>query len=259
MKIFCIGDIVSVHGRDMVRGYLDELKYQKNIDFVIANGENSTHGRGMSQNVYDELCELGIDAFTMGNHTWDCKDIANILEREKNVIRPANYDESCYGKGSTVLTAKNGKKVGLVNIMGRIFMEPTDSPFRSVEKEISFVKKQTNIILVDFHAEATSEKIAMGWFLDGKVSAVFGTHTHVQTADETILNKGTGYITDLGMTGSTNSVIGRDKGTIIDKFLNGMPQKFELGSGKNQFCGCIFDIDDKTGRTVEVERVLIKE
>lgn len=256
MKIFCIGDIVSTHGRDMIRGYLDELVYQKEIDFVIANGENAAHGNGMTKKVYEELCELGIDAFTMGNHTWGNRDISDILTEETNIVRPANFDKSCPGTGGIVVK-KNDMSVGIINIIGQTFMNGGyDSAFRAVEQEIE--KLGTTITIVDFHAEATSEKIAMGWFLDGKVSAVFGTHTHVQTADEIILPKGTGYITDLGMTGSANSVLGRDKGSVITKFVTGIPQKFELAAGMNRLCGCIFEIDE-TGKTVAVERVLIKE
>lgn len=257
MKIFCIGDIVSSQGRDMVRGYLDELIYQKQIDFVIANGENAAHGNGLTKKVYEELCELGIDGLTMGNHTWGCKDITDILSTEKNVIRPANFDRDCPGRG-TMLLSKKGKTIGVINLIGQTFMgNAYDSAFRAAEDAVK--QFDTSVILVDFHAEATSEKIAMGWYLDGKVSAVFGTHTHVQTADESILPKGTGYITDLGMTGSANSVLGRDKGGVINKFLTAMPQKFELAVGMNCLSGCIFDIDEQSGKTIGVERILIKE
>lgn len=256
MKIFCIGDIVASYGRGMVQGYLDELVYQKEIDFVIANAENASHGNGMNRRAYDELCSYGIDAFTMGNHTWGTKEIAAILEKENNVIRPANFDTACPGKGSSLIS-KNGKSIGIINIIGQTFLPPCDSPFRAVDREIE--KLNTTVTFVDFHAEATSEKIAMGWYLDGRASAVFGTHTHVQTADEQILPKGTGYISDLGMTGSLNSILGRDKTAVLNKFVTGMPQKFDLGVGMNCLCGCVFEIDEQNGKTINIERVMIKE
>ena len=259
MKILCIGDIVSRVGRDMLFRYVDDLKYQKNIDLVIANGENSTHGRGMARSAYDELMRAGVDIVTMGNHTWDCKEVTDIMRREGNVIRPANYSSECPGEGSLVYPLKSGAKVGVINLIGRTYLEPSDSPFDRAELEIEKIKKSTNIILVDFHAEATSEKLAMAYFLDGKVSAVFGTHTHVQTSDETILPKGTGNITDLGMTGPQISILGRECTPIINRFRTGMPQKFEIAAGKGQFCGCIFEIDEESGKCTGIERLFIRE
>jgi hypothetical protein len=259
MKILCIGDIVSRVGRDMLFKYVDELKYKKNIDLCIANGENATHGRGMARSAYNELMRAGVDIVTMGNHTWDCKEIVAIMRREDNVIRPANYSSGCPGEGSLVRTLKSGAKVGVINLIGRTYLDPSDSPFERVEREIEKIKKSTNIIMVDFHAEATSEKLAMAYFLDGKVSAVFGTHTHVQTADETILPNGTGNITDLGMTGPQFSILGRECTPIIDRFRTGMPQKFGIALGKGQFCGCIFEIDEESGRCTDVERIFIRE
>lgn len=257
MKIFCIGDIMGRHGRDMLRGYLDDLVYSKKIDLVAANGENSAHGRGMTAQIYEELCAIGVDVFTMGNHTWNCRDIIKLLETESNIARPANYEGECPGKGCVTVKARNGAYVSFINVIGRTYMDPCASPFEAASREVK--KCRSDFILVDFHAEATSEKIAMGRYLDGRVSAVYGTHTHVQTADETILPKGTGYITDLGMTGSSNSVLGMDVSLVINRFLNGMPQKYELGAGKNVLCGCIFEIDNNTAKTIGVERVNIKE
>lgn len=253
MKILCIGDIVGRVGRDMVFSYLDKHLYD--YDLVIANGENAAHGKGITKNVYEELKRAGIDGITLGNHTWGCGDVKRILEFEDDIIRPANFDEGCPGVGSMVLKARNGVLVGVINIIGRVYMQPADSPFTIVKKEIEKLKKKTNIILVDFHAEATSEKISMGYFLDGEVSAVFGTHTHVQTADEKILQNGTGYITDLGMTGPIHSVLGMDKSLIVNKFLNNMPVKFEVATGDGEFSGCVFEIDENTGKTVKVERI----
>lgn len=253
MKILCIGDIVGRVGRDMVFSYLDKHMYD--YDLVIANGENAAHGKGITKNVYDELKRAGIDGFTLGNHTWGCPDVKKVLEYNEDIIRPANFDEGCPGVGSMILKARNGVLVGVINIIGRVYMQPADSPFTIVKKEIEKLKKKTNIILVDFHAEATSEKISMGYYLDGEVSAVFGTHTHVQTADEKILQKGTGYITDLGMTGPIHSVLGMDKSLIVNKFLNNMPVKFEVATGEGEFSGCVFEIDEETGKTVGIERI----
>ena len=253
MKILCIGDIVGRVGRDVVFEYLDRIP--SDIDLVIANGENAAHGRGMTKPVYEELKRAGIDGFTLGNHTWGCPDIIKILEYNDDIIRPLNFDKGCPGSGSMVLKARNGVLVGIINLIGRVYMNPADSPFALVEEEIEKLKKKADIILVDFHAEATSEKIAMGYFLDGKVSAVFGTHTHVQTADEIILPEGTGYITDLGMTGPIHSVLGMDKNLIVQKFINNMPVKFEVATGKGKFSGCIFEIDENSKKTVSVERI----
>lgn len=258
MKILAIGDVVSRIGRDMLFRYVDELKYSKGIDLVIANGENSSHGRGMTRSTYNEMTRAGVDCFTLGNHTWGAKEVRYILEKEDNVIRPANYSGSVPGRGSMLTSTKSGTHVGIINLIGRVYMDPADSPFDAVLKEIERLKKYTKIILVDFHAEATSEKEAMGYFLDGKVSAVFGTHTHVQTADEQILDGGTGYITDLGMTGARNSVLGMEKRVILDRFVNGMPAKFELASGKGQLCGCIFEINDD-GKCESLERLYLRE
>ncbi len=257
MKILCIGDVVSRIGRDMLFKYVDELKYQKNIDLVLANGENSNHGRGMTHATFNEMTRAGVDCFTMGNHTWGAKDVVRLMQ-EEHVIRPANYSGTVPGKGSMLIRTKNGDSIGVINLIGRTYMDPADSPFDAALREIEELKKSTNTIIVDFHAEATSEKEAMGFFLDGKASAVFGTHTHVQTADEQILPGGTGYITDLGMTGAYNSVLGMDKHIILDRFVNGMPGKFELAAGKGQFCGCIFDIDEN-GKCTDIERVYIRE
>ncbi len=243
----------------MLFKYVDELKYKKNIDAVIANGENATHGRGLSRSAYDELMRSGVDIITMGNHTWNCKEILSIMKNEGNVIRPANYSKTCPGEGSVIFTAKNGVKIGVVNLIGRTYIEPFDSPFDAADREIEKLKKSTDIIFVDFHAEATSEKLAMAYYLDGKVSVVFGTHTHVQTADETIMEGGTGCITDLGMTGPQISILGREKTSIIKRFLNGMPQKFDIAEGPGQFCGCMFDINEASGKCTALERIFIRE
>ncbi|MCX7714391.1 MAG: TIGR00282 family metallophosphoesterase [Clostridia bacterium] len=258
MKILCIGDIVGQTGRGMLYKCLPDMIKGKKIDVVIGNGENAAHGNGITKKVYEELCGIGINVITMGNHTWGNKEVIPLLHYNENIIRPANFDKSCPGKGSVIIYA-SGKKIGIINIIGRTYMMPSDSPFAAVDAEIEKLKAETNIIFVDFHAEATSEKIAMGWYLDGRVSAVFGTHTHVQTADEVILTNGTGYITDLGMTGPIYSVLGMDRKVVISRFIDGMPQKFEIAEGKGQFCGAVFDVDEGSGKCTNVERIWIRE
>lgn len=256
MKILTIGDVVSQTGRKTVFEVLELLR--PTVDLVIANCENASHGKGLSRPVYNELLRAGIDVFTLGNHTWGCPDIASVLEYTDNVIRPANFEGNCPGGGSCIVTADNGLKVGVINLIGRTYMAPASNPFHVADKLIERLRERTNIIFVDFHAEATSEKISLGYYLDGKVTAVFGTHTHVQTADDTVLPKGTGYITDLGMTGPTVSILGMNKDIIINRFLDGRPQKFEVAVGKGQFCGCIFEVGENTGMTLSTERVYIR-
>ncbi|MDD6763071.1 MAG: TIGR00282 family metallophosphoesterase [Clostridiales bacterium] len=259
MRVLCIGDIVSRVGRDMLFKFVDNLKYKSNIDFVIANGENSNHGRGMTRSCYEEMKRAGVDAFTMGNHVWGAKDVSVIMRGEGDVIRPANWPGNPPGAGSVVLSASNGVKIGIINLMGQVEMSPCDNPFAAAERELEKLSKITPVIFVDFHAEATSEKMAMGYFLDGRVSAVFGTHTHIQTADSKILPGGTGYITDLGMTGPADSILGMNKTIIINRFRTGMPQKFEIAVGKGQFCACVFTVDEATGKCTKVERLWFEE
>ena len=254
MKILAIGDIFGRVGRDAVFTVLDRMA--GNVDLIIANAENASHGRGLTKPVYEELKSAGIDAFTMGNHVWGCPDIESVMRYNDDVIRPANFEGDIPGPGSVVVKAKNGVRVGVINLIGRTYMQgPIASPFLVADAEIEKLKGKADVILVDFHAEATSEKMALGYYLDGRVSAVFGTHTHIQTADSKVLPKGTGYITDLGMTGPEHSVLGLDKNTIINRFINGMPQKFTVASGKGQFSGAVFEIDENTGKTVGIERI----
>ncbi len=259
MKVLCIGDIVSRIGRDMIFKYAEELRYSHSIDFIIANAENASHGNGLNKSAYDELMRAGCDILTMGNHTWGfMHDIRQLMQDNANIVRPLNYSEACPGEGSAIMTAANGQKIAIINLIGRVYMSPADSPFEAAMKEVKKLREKTNIIFVDFHAEATSEKEALGFFLDGQVSAVFGTHTHVQTADDMILPKGTGYITDLGMTGPYISVLGTDKDIIIERFLTGLPNKFRVAEGNGQFCGCIFTIDDTSGLCTATERIFIR-
>ena len=254
MKILAIGDIFGRSGRDAVFSQLEHSRDE--YDLIVANAENAAHGRGLSKPVYEELLRAGIDAFTLGNHSWGCPDIVNIMRYSDNICRPANFEGDVCGTGSAVVKAKNGVRVGIINLIGRTYMpQQAKSPFYTADAEIEKLSGKCDIILVDFHAEATSEKMALGYYLDGRVSAVFGTHTHVQTADEKILPHGTGYITDLGMTGPSVSVLGVEKNIIVARFLGGMPQKFEVAEGKPQFCGAVFEIDENTKKTLEIKRI----
>lgn len=260
MKILCIGDVVSRSGRDMLFKYVDDLKYKKGIDLCIANCENASHGNGMSRSAYSEISRAGVDIMTMGNHTWGNKEISDILRKEDNVIRPANYNKACPGKGSLIFTLRSGIRVGVISLIGMVGIDTPgiSSPFDKAIEEIDILKDKCRIIIVDFHAEATSEKLAMGYFLDGKVSCVFGTHTHVQTADNMIMENGTGYISDLGMTGPAVSILGRTVNSITERFVTGLPQKFEVAAGEGQFNACIFEVDENSGKCVNTERIFYR-
>lgn len=255
MKILFVGDVVGSVGRSSLYSALDEIRSQKSIDMIIVNGENAAHGKGISRIICDDFFEAGVDVITMGNHVWQNKDIFKIFDEETSVIRPANLASTVPGKGS--VSMKIGDTlVGVVNLLGRVYLDPCDSPFEAAEREISELKKKgCSVIIVDMHAEATSEKMALGWYLDGKVSAVLGTHTHIQTADEKILSKGTAYITDVGMTGAYYSVLGMDRSIIVKRFATGLPQRFELAEGAGQFNGVMLDIDEASGKCRKIERL----
>ena len=255
LKILLIGDIVASPGRDAVKKIVPKLRSEKAIDFVIANAENVAGGSGLTPETVDELFKNKIDVITSGDHVWKKKELYERIAKDNRILRPANYPESCPGSGMTIVSGVNGKKVAVLNLLGRVFMDPVDCPFQAAERELRKINRETKIILVDMHAEATSEKIAMGRFLDGRVSVVFGTHTHVQTADEKIFPHGTGYITDLGMTGPQDSVIGRRHDAIVEHFLTCMPKKFEIGDKEVELQGAIVNIDDETGKAVSIERV----
>ena len=257
MKILFIADIIGQPGREAVAKVLPELRQREQAELVIANGENAAGGMGLTPHIARDLCKLGVDIITLGNHTWDKKEIMEIIEDE-NIIRPANYPPGVPGRGAALVSTAGNFRVGVINLVGRVFMHPNDCPFRAVDKLITEMKKETSLIIVDMHAEATSEKIAMGWYLDGKVSAVIGTHTHVQTADERILPEGTAYITDVGMTGPQESVIGIKKEIILQRFLLGMPVRFEVAAGDLTFNGVALDIDEKTGKALAIKRIQLK-
>lgn len=254
MKVLFIGDVVGNPGRRTVKELLGTLKRENAIDFCIANCENAAGGSGITYVVAQELYKCGIDGITLGNHTWSKKEITNFIDSDPKIVRPANYPKELPGKGSTVISGDKGK-IGIVNVMGRVYMDSLDCPFRAAEREIEQLKPQVKVILVDMHAEATSEKCALAWHLDGRVSCVVGTHTHVQTADERILACGTGYITDVGMTGPHEGIIGVDREIVINKFLTHMPCRFELAKGMVQFNAVIIDVDDKTGKTLSINRI----
>ena len=256
MRILLIGDIVGRPGREAVKKIVPELRKARVIDFVIGNAENIAGGSGLTPSTADELLDNQMDVLTSGDHIWKKKEMYEKLEKDSRILRPANYPEVCPGRGMTIVKSNTGKAVAVINVLGRVFMNHADScPFRAVEKELEKLSKDTKLILVDMHAEATSEKVALGRFLDGKVSVVFGTHTHVQTADERILPGGSAYITDLGMTGAQDSVIGRKVEVIIEHFLTCMPTRFDMADKDVELQGAIVEIDEKSGKATSIERV----
>ena len=259
MNILFIGDIVGKPGRELVRKGLRALVEEHEVDLVIANAENSANGFGVTKEIGDTLLEWGVDVMTSGNHIWDKKEAIEYIATEPRLLRPANYPAGVPGRGSYVAQTGDGRAVGVINVMGRVFMLNIDDPFAVVQREIEAIRHKTRVIIVDFHAEATSEKIAMGWHLDGKVTAVFGTHTHVQTADERILPNGTAYLTDAGMTGPHDGIIGMDREPSLGRFLNAMPSRFEPATGNPRLNGVVVSADDKTGRASAVKRISYSE
>lgn len=257
-NLLFIGDIVGRPGRDLLRHGLAALASHHNVDLIIANVENAAAGHGITPDIANDLFEYGVHVMTGGNHTWDKKEIFPYIAKQPRMIRPANYPEGAPGLGRYVARAENGVMVGVVNAMGRVFMTPLDDPFRVVLEQIELVKAAgAQIVFVDFHAEATSEKVAMGWHLDGKVAAVVGTHTHVQTADDRVLPKGTAYITDVGMTGPHDSVIGVDRVAVVHRFLSAMPQRFETATENPRLNGVVVQADETTGLATSINRVNI--
>lgn len=257
MKVLFIGDIVGKVGRTSLKALLPNLVDRYKIDMVIANGENAAAGFGITDTTADEIFSCGVHIITTGNHVWDKKETAGYLSKEHRVLRPLNYPPGVPGSGSVIHTTKDGIKVAVLNLSGRVFMSLFDCPFRTGESEIQKLREKTKIIIVDFHAEATSEKIAFSHYVDGTVTAVLGTHTHVQTADEKILPKGTAYITDVGMTGPADSVIGITKEQIIERFLLQMPMKFETAKGDAVLSAVVLDIDTDTGKAKTIQRLLL--
>lgn len=258
MKILFIGDIIGKPGRRAVKEVLTSLISSREIDLVIANCENAAAGFGITRDIVEELYDAHIDILTSGNHIWDKKEVLEFIEDYETLLRPANYPAGVLGKGSVLMPTAAGDYVGVLNLAGRVFMAPIDCPFVTAKKEIARLKTRTNVIIVDIHAEATSEKKALGWYLDGEVSAILGTHTHVQTADNEVLPGGTAYISDVGMTGPFDSVIGIKKETIIEKFLTQIPNRFDVAKNDVRLQGVLMDIDAQSGKATSIERISVK-
>jgi hypothetical protein len=257
MRILFIGDIVGKPGREAISGLLKKVISDHGIEFTVANGENAAGGMGITPAIADELLDQGVDVLTSGNHIWAKKEIFSFLDKEARILRPANYPPHVPGHGAGIYQSKSREKIGVINLEGRVFMKHLDCPFRIGEIEIERVRKETPIVLVDFHAEATSEKVAMGWFLDGRVTAVLGTHTHIQTSDEKILEGGTAYITDSGMTGPMDSVIGIRKEVAVNRLLTQIPWKFDVATEEIELQGVVIDIEKETGRSKGIQRIRV--
>ncbi|MGM8211684.1 TIGR00282 family metallophosphoesterase [Virgibacillus sp. W0430] len=259
MKVLFIGDVVGAPGREMVKEYLPKLKDKYRPSVTIINGENAAAGKGITEKIYKSFLEWGAQVITMGNHTWAKKEIFEFIDEAKYLLRPANYPEGTPGK-SLVFIPVNNLEIAVINIQGRTFLPAIDDPFRKIDELIETAKKRTPLIFIDFHGEATSEKQAFAWYLDGRATAVVGTHTHVQTADERILDKGTAYITDVGMTGPYDGILGVERGAVLKQFLTNLPVRFEvLKEGKRQLNGCIVTIDEKQGIATGIERIIIND
>lgn len=255
MKVLFIGDIVGSPGREVVRNLLPRLKKEYNFDFVIANAENAAGGSGITPGVCKELFDTGIDVITAGDHVWRKREIFEIIDKEERILRPLNFPSGVAGRGYNIFSTKTGFKIGVINVNGRVFMDPIECPFRTTWYAVEAISKETKVIIVDIHAEATSEKVALGWYLDGKVSAVLGTHTHIQTADERILPGGCAYITDTGMTGPLDSVIGRKIEDVLERFITSVPTRFEVAKENICLQGVVLDIDENTGKARSILRV----
>jgi 2',3'-cyclic-nucleotide 2'-phosphodiesterase len=255
MNILFIGDIFGKPGREIVRRALPALVERRQIDFVVANGENSAAGFGVTGDIADALFGYGIDVMTSGNHIWDKKEVLDYLPRQPRLLRPANFPAGVPGRGSYLARTRTGEPVGVLNLMGRVFMTALDDPFALALREVEALRAKARIVIVDFHAEATSEKIAMGWHLDGRATAVLGTHTHVQTADERVLPKGTAYLTDVGMTGPHDSIIGVTTEAALGRFLTGMPARFEAATGPGRLNAVIITADPASGKATGIERL----
>jgi metallophosphoesterase (TIGR00282 family) len=259
MKLLFIGDVVGSPGRDMIQEYLPKLKEKYRPHITVINGENAASGRGITEKIYRSFLEWGAQAVTMGNHTWDNRDIFNFIDEAKYLVRPANFPDGVPGEGMKFLKL-NQHEIAVINLQARTFMPDLDCPFKKAEELVAEARKKTPIIFVDFHGEATSEKQAMGWFLDGKVTAVVGTHTHVQTADNRILPAGTAYISDVGMTGPYDAILGMEREAVIQRFLTSLPVRFEVPKeGRTLLSGVLLEIDEKTGKAMKIERILINE
>jgi metallophosphoesterase (TIGR00282 family) len=254
IRILFIGDVVGSPGRRALTSFVPGLRKTRALDFVVANGENAAGGVGLTPDIADEMFAHGVDVITGGNHTFDKREILDRIDRDSRILRPANYPPGTPGQGSGTFQLKD-HRIGVVNVMGRVFMKPIDCPFRAARAEVEKVRAETRLVFVDMHGEATSEKVAMGWYLDGKVSAVVGSHSHVQTADDRVLPGGTAYLTDAGMTGPYDSVIGIEKDAALHRFLYGTPVRFHPAGGDVRLSGAIVEIDPDSGKARSIERV----
>ncbi len=255
MKILFVGDIVGSAGRLALARELPALKASGKVDCCVANGENASGGYGLTKDTAHELFDLGVDALTGGNHLWDKREIYQFIDLEPRIVRPANYPPGTPGAGTAVLDLPGGTSIAVLNLAGRTFMPALDCPFRTADALLPELARRSRVILVDVHAEATSEKIALGWYLDGRASAVIGTHTHVQTADERLLPGGTAYLTDAGMTGPHDSVIGMQKEVAIERFLTQRPKRFQTAKGDPRLSAVLIEVDEASGKATKIERV----
>jgi metallophosphoesterase (TIGR00282 family) len=259
VKILFIGDIFGKPGREIAHRAIPALVATHDIDLVVANVENAAAGFGVTGDIAETILRYGVDVMTSGNHIWDKKEVLEYIPRQPRLLRPANFPAGVPGRGTWVGQTRTGEPVAVINVMGRVFMQPLDDPFATVLREIESVRGRARVIIVDFHAEATSEKAAMGWHLDGRVTAIFGTHTHVQTADERILPKGTAYLTDVGMTGPHDSIIGVTVEAALGRFVTGMPAKFEAATGPARLNAIIITADPATGKALGIERLNLSQ
>jgi hypothetical protein len=256
LKILCVGDVVGAPGRRILARGLPSLTAEHGIDCNIVNVENTASGSGLNANLYEKLINSGVQLMTMGDHIYRRRDLIPVLERSDRLVRPANLAPEAPGREFAVYQTTSGHQVAVVSLLGRLFMRlQADCPFRAINRVLASIPKDVHVIVVDLHAEATSEKIAMGWHLDGRVSVLFGTHTHVPTADERILPNGTAYITDLGMTGPYDSILGRDKNRVLGTMLSSVPSPFDVASGDPRICGIVVEVDSETGRSRSIQRV----
>jgi len=258
VNVFCIGDIVGRPGRRILASKLRTFVRSEGIDCVIANAENAAGGSGLTPQIYNKLLRYGVNLITLGDHAYRKRDIIGVLESAENIARPANLSEQAAGRGVAIYETEKGASIAVVCLIGRIFMKPANCPFSSVDRILSRIEQNCDLVLVDFHAEATSEKVAMGYYLDGRVSCLFGTHTHIVTADEKILPKGTGYITDIGMTGAHDSVLGRGVQSVLKSFRTQMPVPFEIATGDVRMSGLVVTIDSHTKKAERIERISLR-
>jgi len=258
MKVIVIGDVVGKPGRKILTAKLKALKEQHEAEFVVANAENAAEGAGVIPKVGDEIISAGVDVMTSGNHIFDKKEVIPYIENQPRLLRPANYAPDAPGRGLWLGSSVSGTQVAVINVQGRIFMPPTECPFRTADRLLAEIGNRAKVIIVDHHAEATSEKLAMGRYLDGRVSIVVGTHTHVQTADDQVLPGGTAYITDLGMTGPYDSIIGVESQLVVTRFLRGLPIRYQTASENPQLHGVVVEIDERTGKAIGIQRLQIK-